>query len=86
MQWARENSAVVFTNDLDFGITLALTRKGSPSVIQIRTQDVSPPHLEPTIVSLLNAHRDVLASGALITADEARSRVRILPIGELKHE
>ena len=80
MQWARDNHAVVFTHDLDFGIILALTRAGTPSVIQARTQDVSPTHLGATVISVLRAHREVIASGALITIDEAKSRVRILPI------
>ena len=80
MQWARDNGAMVFTHDLDFGITLALTRAGAPSVMQIRTQDTSPTHLGATVVSVLRAHHAALASGALITVDEARSRVRILPI------
>jgi predicted nuclease of predicted toxin-antitoxin system len=84
MQWARDNGAVVFTHDLDFGITLALNRAGSPSVIQVRTQDVSPEHLRDPVVSLLNAHRDILASGALVTVDETRARIRILAIGEGK--
>ncbi len=81
MQWARDNGAIVFTHDLDFGITLALTRAGSPSVIQARTQDVSPEHLGQTIVLVLNNYRDALVGGALITIDEAKSRVRILSIG-----
>ena len=80
MQWARDNQAVVFTHDLDFGIILALTRAGTPSVIQTRTQDVSPTHLGARVISVLHAHREVIASGALITIDEAKSRVRILPI------
>ena len=42
MQWARDDRAVVFTHDLDFGIALALTRAGTPSVVQVRTQDLSP--------------------------------------------
>ena len=84
MHWARDNGAVVFTHDLDFGIALALTRAGSPSVIQVRTQDVSPEHLGGTVVSLLNAHRDVLTSGALVTVDEARARIRILAIADKK--
>lgn len=80
VQWARENHAVIFTHDLDFGIALALTRAGSPSVIQARTQDVSPAHLGATVISVLHRHREVIASGALITIDEAKSRVRILPL------
>jgi predicted nuclease of predicted toxin-antitoxin system len=80
MQWARDNQAIVFTHDLDFGILLALTRAGNPSVIQARTQDVSPRHLGSRVASVLHAHRAVIESGALITIDEAKSRVRILPI------
>ena len=80
MQWARDNQSVVFTHDLDYGIVLALTRAGTPSVIQARTQDVSPAHLGSRVISVLRAHHDVIASGALITIDEAKFRVRILPI------
>jgi len=32
MEWAATNSHVVFTHDLDFGASLALTRATSPSV------------------------------------------------------
>ncbi len=80
MKWARDHSAVVFTHDLDFGILLAVTRAGSPSVIQVRTQDVSPQHLGDIIINVLRNHAVTLVAGALITVDEAKSRVRILPI------
>jgi len=86
MRWARDNGAVIFTHDLDFGITLALTRAGAPSAIQVRTQDVSPTHLAPIVISVLNGHRDALASGALITVDESRARVRILSIKREKED
>ena len=78
--WARDHKAVVFTHDVDFGITLALTRASAPSVIQARTQDVSPANLGLRVISVLRAHREFLANGALVTIDEAKSRVRILPI------
>lgn len=80
MQWARDNGCVVFTHDLDFGILLAHSRDGGPSVIQVRTQDVSPDHLGTLLVTALRAHGEALTSGALLTVDEAKSRVRILPI------
>ena len=41
MDWARANGHIVFTHDLDFGILLAHSKDGGPSVIQVRTQDVS---------------------------------------------
>ena len=80
MQWARTNGHVVFTHDLDFGVLLAHSHDGKPSVVQVRTQDVTPSHLGPVILSVLRAHETILSLGALITVDEARARVRILPL------
>ncbi|MEQ1861935.1 MAG: DUF5615 family PIN-like protein [Chthoniobacteraceae bacterium] len=80
MQWARDHGYAVFTHDLDFGILLAHGKDGRPSVIQVRTQDVSPVHLGPVVLSALRAHGAALESGALLTIDEAKARVRILPI------
>ncbi len=80
MQWAREHGYVVFTHDLDFGTLLALTREVGPSVVQVRTQDVSPEHLWPVISITLRDHADARDAGALVTVDEARTRVRVLPL------
>lgn len=44
MEWARASGYVVFTHDLDFGTLLAITQAEAPSVIQVRTQDVTPRH------------------------------------------
>lgn len=49
--WARDNNDIVFTNDLDVGATLAATRAAGPSVIQVRTQDVTPDHLGNLVVA-----------------------------------
>ena len=49
-------------------------------MIQVRTQDITPGHLESIVVAALQAHGAVLEDGALMTVDEARSRVRILPL------
>jgi predicted nuclease of predicted toxin-antitoxin system len=80
MRWAREHAAVVFTHDLDFGSLLAVTGADGPSVVQIRTQDVSPAHLGPFAVSVLRKQESALESGALIVVHEATTRVRILPL------
>jgi predicted nuclease of predicted toxin-antitoxin system len=79
MQWARDSGYVVFTHDLDFGALLAATQANGPSVIQVRTQNVLPTHLENTVISVIHQFRTLLESGALITVDESRSRVRVLP-------
>ena len=80
--WARENGAVVFTHDLDFGTLLALTGGEAPSVFQIRTQDITPQALGARAIALLRRFEAELANGALVVADELRERVRLLPLNQ----
>jgi predicted nuclease of predicted toxin-antitoxin system len=80
MEWARSEGCVVFTHDLDFGMLLAHSKGGRPSVIQVRTQDVSPGQLGSVVVRAIQAHSEALENGALLTIDANKSRVRILPI------
>jgi len=80
MEWARANDHVVFTHDLVFGAALALTQGESLSVIQVRTQDVTPAHLETMVIAALRQYESLLEAGALIVLDEGKSRVRILPL------
>ncbi|MCC6498752.1 MAG: DUF5615 family PIN-like protein [Anaerolineales bacterium] len=79
MSWARDNGFIVFTHDLDFGVLLALTKADSPSVVQVRTQDVFPEVLGNRLIKVLQEHQSVLENGALLTVDEAKSRIRLLP-------
>ncbi|MDD4911129.1 MAG: DUF5615 family PIN-like protein [Sideroxydans sp.] len=79
--WASQNGYIVFTHDLDFGALLAATHAVSPSVFQIRTDDVSPDALAPRAIALLHRFEPQLVSGALVVVDEMRERVRILPLG-----
>ena len=80
MNWARKNGYMVFTHDLDFGSLLALTHANGPSVLQVRTQDVSPQHLEHLVSAALNKYESLLRQGALIVLDEFKLRARILPL------
>jgi predicted nuclease of predicted toxin-antitoxin system len=80
MRLALSESRIVLTHDLDFGATLAATRAAGPSVVQVRTQDVRPQSLAPLLISLLRKYENELNSGALLIVDEAKSRVRLLPL------
>ena len=80
MRHARDLGYIVFTHDLDFGALLAATQAKGPSVIQVRTQDVLGEHLTEIIIRALRQHESALIGGALITIDEAKARVRILPL------
>jgi predicted nuclease of predicted toxin-antitoxin system len=80
MEWARTNNHVIFTHDLDFGAILAATDANSPSVLQIRTQDVSPKTLSTVVLSSLKQFEERLNEGALVTVNENQSRARVLPL------
>jgi predicted nuclease of predicted toxin-antitoxin system len=80
MRCARDGGYVVFTHDLDFGALLAATQADGPSVIQVRTQDVTPVHLGKALAELLRSHRGALERGALVVLDAGKRRVRILPL------
>ncbi len=80
MLWAPANGYVVFTHDLDFSSILAATQAQGPSVIQVRAQDILPASLEAVVVAALRQFEKELEAGALVSVDEARSRVRVLPI------
>ena len=80
MDWARSNSFVVFTHDLDFGTMLALTHASGPSVVQVRGQNVLPDRMVSIVVAALKQHAADLVAGALVVVDESQSRVRVLPI------
>lgn len=80
MAWALNNAHIIFTHDLDFGAILSATQANAPSVIQVRTQDVTPTHLEPIVITALQQYEDSLEAGALIIVDESKLRVRLLPI------
>ena len=80
LAYAKSNRYVVFTHDLDFGTILAATEADCPSVIQIRTQDVTPEQLSPLVVSALHQFEKHLEDGALVTIDRKKLRARLLPL------
>jgi predicted nuclease of predicted toxin-antitoxin system len=80
MAWARDNGRVVVTHDLDFGALLAATQADGPSVVQIRAQDALPDALAQLLVAALHQHETDLDTGALVVVDQAKARVRLLPL------
>jgi predicted nuclease of predicted toxin-antitoxin system len=80
IEWAKANNYIVFTHDLDFGTALALTKAEKPSVIQVRTQNVTVQYLSKLVIPTFKTYANMLDKGALIVIDEDKSRVRILPL------
>ena len=69
MAYAQDNDYIVFTNDLDFGTLLAVTKADLPSVIQVRTQDLLPAAIGDLVISALDRFQSELETGALITLE-----------------
>jgi predicted nuclease of predicted toxin-antitoxin system len=80
MAWAKAHGYLVFTHDLDFGATLALTHADGPSVLQLRCNNVLAKHVSAVVLSVLKQHEIELAQGALVVVNETNSRIRVLPI------
>jgi predicted nuclease of predicted toxin-antitoxin system len=79
LSWARENGFVVVTNDLDFSAILAASSGRSPSVVQVRMQDLLSDSAIDAVASALDAYRANVEGGALLSIDETATRVRMLP-------
>lgn len=84
MSWAREHGHLVLTHDLDFSALIALAGLSGPSVVHVRSQGILPSQIGTTVVAVLQAHQESLASGAIVTIDDAAARVRILPVRRAK--
>lgn len=79
--FARKNNYIILTHDLDFSVILANTQSASPSVIQLRTHDTLPEKNSTAVIASIKKYRHELKTGAIITIDLIKSRIRILPIG-----
>ncbi len=77
---ARRDDRVVLTFDLDFGEILALGVRDRPSVILFRLQDETADSVNRHLAPVLTEQSEALESGALILVEDARYRIRKLPI------
>lgn len=59
---------------------LAATRDEKPSVVQIRSDDVSPHAIGVPVVAAVRQMAVELHEGALLTIDTGRARLRGLPL------
>jgi len=80
MEHARVNDLVVLTHDLDFSTILAASQSDGPSVVQIRSDNISPEAVGNAVIEALTRMSVELSEGALITIDPGRARLRVLPL------
>lgn len=78
--WARAQGFVVVTHDLDFSAILAASGEDSPSVVQVRMQDVLSDTATARLVLALTTHAGDIERGALLSVNESGTRVRVLPL------
>jgi predicted nuclease of predicted toxin-antitoxin system len=80
MAYAADHDYVVLTQDLDFGAILAATNGTKPSVVQIRSDNLSPAAIGRQLVAAIRQMTAELEAGALVTVDPARTRLSLLPL------
>ena len=77
---ARAEGRVVLAFDLDFGEILALGVLDRPSVILFRLADETAESVNRRVEAVLGEQSDALVSGALMLVEDARYRIRKLPM------
>jgi predicted nuclease of predicted toxin-antitoxin system len=82
MRWAAEHGHIVLTNDLDFGAILAANKGLAPSVLQLRSDILSPDSIGPAVLAAIRQAQEELSRGALVSIDITRARLRVLPLRE----
>jgi predicted nuclease of predicted toxin-antitoxin system len=80
VEMAQAEDRILLTFDLDFGEILALGVIAHPSVVIFRLSDERADSVNRRLEGVLSEQADALASGALILVEDARYRIRRLPI------
>ena len=80
LDFGRQEGMVVVTLDADFHALLALSGAIGPSVVRIRIEGLRSEALTRLLVNVLNACRDDLLKGAMVSVTESGVRVRQLPV------
>ena len=80
LEKACKEGRVILTFDLDFADFLAASVVIFPSTIIFRLKKTFPDFVSARLLSVLSDCKDELESGALVTIEDGRYRLRHLPI------
>jgi predicted nuclease of predicted toxin-antitoxin system len=64
----------------DFSAILAASAGATPSVVQIRMQDLLSDNSVNSVATAVAAYREEIERGALLSIDEGGTHVRMLPL------
>ena len=80
LNYARQHNQVVITSDLDFSELLAVNGLDSPSVINLRLENMHPDFVTQRIIDIVSQLEDELKKGIVVIVNEISARYRNLPI------
>src|SRR5260370_34402166 len=80
MAHAAKYDYVVLTHDLDFSAILAATQGTKPSVVQIRSDNLSAAVIGDPLIAALQQMTPELAAGALLTVEPGRTPLHLLAL------
>jgi predicted nuclease of predicted toxin-antitoxin system len=78
---AFRESRIILTWDLDFTEILALSGRHTVSAVIFRLVNTRSAHVIERLARVLQESAQDLEDGAIISVEEARHRVRLLPLG-----
>jgi predicted nuclease of predicted toxin-antitoxin system len=78
---AFRESRIILTWDLDFTEILALSKTGTVSAVVFRLMNTRSDHVIARLERVLSVSAQDLQEGAIISMEEGRHRVRLLPLG-----
>jgi predicted nuclease of predicted toxin-antitoxin system len=80
LNYAQERNRVIISYDLDFSELLAIYGYDRPSLINLRTDDISPEYTVQRIVEVVTQLEKELQEGIVASVDDTSVRYRNLPI------